>query len=98
MARIPVACLLDDGDRGRREAAWTNLVHAACSELLPAEGGIRGRFASGARDELERLVAAERACCAWAEWTVTESGDDVVLTVVAPEEPGTEVLRRLFRL
>ena len=64
---------------------------------------IDGAWHSGAlrtdpRDELERLVAGERVCCGWAEWTVSVAEDEIVLMAVASDDPGPEVLRQLFRL
>jgi hypothetical protein len=96
--RIPVACLLEASEREDRLAAWTALIRTACLELEPMADGVRGRFTPGAKGELERLVAGERMCCGWAEWTVSHAGDEVVLVAKAVNEPGPEVLRRLFHL
>lgn len=38
---------------------------------------------SGVREELEALVAAERECCAFAEWDLTHSPESVVLRIRA---------------
>jgi hypothetical protein len=38
---------------------------------------------SGVREELEALVAAERECCAFAEWDVSQAPESVVLRVRA---------------
>ena len=40
----------------------------------------------GVRDELVRLVDAERACCAFAEWTVTSVAGRPILQATA--DPG----------
>jgi hypothetical protein len=40
----------------------------------------------GLREELQALAAAERACCSFADWQVTQAEDHVVLHVAA--DPG----------
>ena len=73
-------------------------MRATCHELTPIERGIHGRFGTAAQDELERLVAGERACCGWADWSVSVEADEIVLVATASDEPGPQVLRQLFRL
>jgi len=96
LSRIPIACLLDDGARHSQLAAWTELVRNSCRALTPIERGVEVRFAPEAREEVERLVATERDCCGWAEWTVIASDDEVVLTASSAEDPGPEVLQGIF--
>jgi hypothetical protein len=98
VTKIPIACLLSTDTRDDRITAWTELIRATCHELTPIDRGIRGRFAPTSQDELERLVAGERACCGWADWTVSVEDDEIVLVATAADEPGPQVLRQLFRL
>jgi len=56
----------------------TNLLAIGDIEV---PGGIELSFRPDAEAELHLLVAAERACCAWAEWSISESGDTWLLTV-----------------
>ena len=86
------------GERENRLSAWAALIRTTCRDLTSTEHGIRARFAPIARDELERLVAGERVCCGWAEWTVSVAEDEIVLMAAASDDPGPEVLRQLFRL
>jgi hypothetical protein len=49
---------------------------------------VRYRPARGIREELEALAGAERQCCSFAEWRVTQKEDHVILQVAAdPERP-----------
>jgi hypothetical protein len=88
VAKIPVACLLPVDERENRVSAWASLMRTTCRELTPTERGIEARFAPAAQAELERLVASERVCCGWAEWSVSVAEDEVVLTATAWNEPG----------
>ncbi|MFN2486570.1 MAG: hypothetical protein ABR609_08195 [Acidimicrobiia bacterium] len=59
--------------------------------------GVRLRYRSlaGVESELTALAAAEKECCAFADWTVTADGDEVLLDVTA-EGLGIEVVQMLF--
>jgi hypothetical protein len=98
VAKIPVVCLLAPGEREDRLSAWATLVRTTCRESTPTQRGVHARFAPTAEAELEGLVAGERVCCGWAEWTVSPAENEVVLTVAASDELGPEVLQRLFCL
>jgi len=98
VAKIPVACLLADGERQDRLSAWAMLIETTSRELTPTERGVRARFASAAEPDLKRLVAGEQVCCSWAEWTVSPAVNEIVLTVTAFDELGTETLQQLFGL
>jgi hypothetical protein len=45
--------------------------------------------------ELAELVATERACCAWATWSVAAGGDAVVLEIRSQGD-GVAVLRSML--
>jgi hypothetical protein len=53
------------------------------------------RAASDVEDELDRLVAIENDCCAWAQWTVTRQYDRVVLEVCSAGD-GVAALHGMF--
>lgn len=57
--------------------------------------GIRLTFQASARKELERLTAAERDCCGFANWVVTEN-DGLLVMDVSSEGFGVEAVRSLF--
>jgi hypothetical protein len=86
--RNVIACDLDPAEVPRRRAGW----QAVRQQVEIVE---RSRFAGGFRitfrgppeavEAVESLVAAERECCAWANWQVQATDDQVVLQVTAPE-------------
>jgi len=82
----PIACSLGPGDLQRRLGEIAKL----CDESLVAqdtEGDrqlLRFRNDTGTRQRLEAIVAAEALCCPFLDLTLAESGDELVLTVVAP--------------
>jgi hypothetical protein len=74
---LPVACTLEPSAVSDRLTAWRRLAgHLQWSRL---DGGrLEAEFAAGSEPELQRLVDAERTCCAWAEWAV--AGSTLVVT------------------
>ncbi len=85
---LPVVCTLGPDDGAQRRRRW---------EALSANGRPNARIRGhvlvvryqrelGVREELEALAAAERQCCAFVTWTVSEDDDSVVLNVAA--DPG----------
>ena len=91
-----VACSLDATDQQTRLAEWAQLLgQARMREETP--DGVRYTFA--ADDELkthvETLANAERKCCSFLEFEITEPRDDLELTVKAPPD-GQEALRFIF--
>ncbi len=45
---------------------------------------VRYRRAPGVPETLRALALAERDCCGWASWSVTEGDDSCLLEVVGP--------------
>jgi hypothetical protein len=83
LVELPIACTLGVGDRAERMARWRALSPSRrpgygreTDELI-----IRYQLRSGVREELEALVAAERECCAFADWEVSLDAGDVLLRV-----------------
>ena len=76
---IPIACTLDSGAFAERLAAWKAVIGQACTGRHSLPDGFELRFLPLAREELERLVAGERECCAWADWVVEDAGEELVL-------------------
>lgn len=61
-------------------------VAAALVDGERNDSGFRVRFRAepGLSEVLRALVAAERDCCAWGRWEVTDEGDCSVLEVTGP--------------
>jgi hypothetical protein len=86
---LPVACTLGAGDGAQRMKRW---------EALSVKGRPSARRTghrlvvvyrahSGVREEVEALAAAERQCCSFAAWDVSQQGDRVILSVAT--DPGS---------
>ena len=81
---LPIACSLEAVDGAARMARWRALsgarvdVHHGRDQVVVAY-----EPRSGVLEELDALVAAERECCAFAEWDVTQGPESVVLRIRA---------------
>jgi hypothetical protein len=87
---LPVACALGPNDGAARMARWERLAQRAApsAQRLGRELEVSYAAASGVREELEALAAAEAECCAFVTWTVAQDGERVVLRVTAdPQRP-----------
>lgn len=94
MKQLPIACSLDAVDARAQLDAWKALApHERFREDIA--GGVRVVYAEEAAQDLERVAAAERACCGFLDITVEPAEEGMVLTVLAPEEILVDDVRRL---
>jgi hypothetical protein len=87
---LPVACTLGADDGAQRMQQWKALsVKGSASASRDGHQLVVAyRPAPGVREELEALAAAERECCSFVAWTVSQEVDRVVLRVTAdPSSP-----------
>lgn len=84
----PIACTLDAGASGERAQEWRELLADAQLSACNTTTGMRLTFRSDAyvRRELERLVAAEAACCPFLGLRVEQTATSLVLIVDGPPE------------
>jgi MerR family copper efflux transcriptional regulator len=84
----PIACTLDAGASGERAQEWRELLADAQLSACSTTTGMRLTLRSDAyvRRELERLVAAEAACCPFLGLHVAQTATSLVLSVDAPPE------------
>jgi hypothetical protein len=86
---LPVACTLGAGDGAQRMQRWQALSVKGrpsarrCGHQLV----VAYRAEPGVREELAALAAAERQCCSFVAWDVSQEADRVVLHVAA--DPGS---------
>jgi hypothetical protein len=81
---LPIACTLGSVDGVARMARWRALSGARLDvRHEPDQVMVVYAPRSGVHEELEALVAAERECCAFAEWDVTQGPDSVILRIRA---------------
>lgn len=73
---LPVACTLGTTDGAQRLAEWQRLSPAAGlgRQLVSGKLTLSFRDVAGVREELGRLVSAERECCAFLGWELAHSG------------------------
>ncbi len=98
---LPLACTLGPGDAVARMGRWQQLA-ASAQQSVHRDGHrvtVRYRADPAVREELHVLAQAERECCAFAEWNLTELDDHVDLVVSARSGriDDIEPLAELFR-
>ncbi len=83
----PVACSLGAGDLQARltEIAEVGAAGLIASEEEDGRHTLRFRPDPTTRRRLEEIVAAEAECCSFLDLDLAEHGDELVLTVAAPE-------------
>ena len=93
-----VACTLTSADLAAQGEGWARLAARAMSGRALTDDGLRVSFRAeaGVEDELRRLVAVEKECCAWADWAVRAGGGEVVLEVRSAAAEGVAVLHGMF--
>ena len=94
---MDIACTLSSAALASRRERWRRLIARSGVGRDETPGGLRLRFRAdpGAAAELTALAAAERECCAWAEWSV-ESGDGEIALVVRSSGAGVTALHTMF--
>ena len=91
---LPLACTLTPADVPDRMRRW-QLLHERAEpsvEVRPGRLEIRYVAAPDVLDELVELAAAERTCCGFVSWGVTEVDGRPTLQVTAPPDRPEAVL------
>lgn len=84
---LPVVCSLGAGDLEQRLSMIAEIGAQSLIEHQQ-EGDrhvLRFRSDSRTRERLEAVIAAEAECCAFLDLSLEEDGDQLVLSVAAPE-------------
>ena len=83
-----IACSLDAADMQERlvEIAAVGAASLSRRERTGDRHRLRFRPDPGTRKRLEAIVAAEAACCPFLEIEMEVRGDELLLTLAAPEE------------
>ena len=93
---VPV-CTLGAAESRDREGAWRTVISGALRSKVATASGVKLEFDSdsGVAHTIVDLIAAERACCGWATWTLTGTAASTVVEIGA-DGPGGDVLRAMF--
>lgn len=101
VVQLPIACTLGPDDGAARIQRWEALSAKGRPSARRSGHLLEVRYEPepGLREELQALAAAERQCCSFADWKVTQEQDHVVLYVRAdPARPDDiAVFADLFR-
>jgi len=78
-----IVCSLDQVGLSDRRQSWHTLSERALLDIAMTGNGLRLSFRPDHDVEVElgRLVALERDCCSFADWSVQSEGDRLVLAV-----------------
>lgn len=84
-SRLPVACTLGPEDGPARMRRWQALADRGRPSARRSAHRLEVRYEpeQGVRDELEALAVAERQCCSFLAWEVSDDGGRPVLLVTA---------------
>lgn len=89
---VPVACTLEPSELPDRLAQWRAVADGAEAHHVQPDGSVRLELGPDADlPRLATLVAAERSCCAFLDFTITVDSSGVALEVRAPGG-GSDVL------
>ena len=87
----PIACTLSADELPKRLAEMRGIGTDALRSV-DAEGAMHFRADHETRERLEAVIAAESSCCAFLSFDLRDEGDELVLSIAAPE--GGEPLAR----
>jgi arsenate reductase (thioredoxin) len=77
------SCRLDERVRSEQAERWRD-QRAYVVSSVRSENGFRVTFDPACHDRLAALVAIERVCCAWADWSLISGTAVIVLEVTGP--------------
>lgn len=86
----PIACTLGSGEMAPRLARIRQLTQAHLRSHLLEGNSLRLTYAGAAAAEVEYIVGLERKCCAFLNFNLRRSGDDVELIIIGPEQAGSD--------
>jgi hypothetical protein len=78
-----LSCTLSERDLAQQSKVW----HEQRPFILShdrSDGRFRITFDRARHDRLDALVATERGCCSWAQWSLSDDATGSVLEVTGP--------------
>ena len=91
----PIACTLQSGSYHERLAWVAQLARDGLLGMSRNDLQIELTYALSVADRVREMVSKEQECCAFLNFEVSETGEDVRLTITAPER-AREVADSLF--
>lgn len=94
-----VACSLSQADLASRQQRWLRLGERAHTGTVTTSNGLQLSFRTEPTTEnkLNELIALERDCCAFANWSLHSHGDTLALDVTAHSAEGIAAVQAMFR-
>lgn len=86
MTELPIACSLSAAAQRERRETARRLVAVSLLDARATDRGAVLRFAGAAEPALRELIAAERECCPFLTFDLSERGDELSLVVEGPAE------------
>lgn len=87
---VPIACTLDMKAMGPRLAEIGQLTREHLRSHRVDGRTLHLTYDAGAARQVARIVELERACCAFLDFDLKASTNEVGLTITAPEQEGTD--------
>lgn len=88
--RIPIACTLGPADMDPRLARIRQLTKQHLRSHRLEGSSLHLTYDGAAASDVEHIDKLERECCAFLDFELSRRGDDVELTIVGPEQPGSD--------
>lgn len=95
----PIACSLPAAALREREQMWSRLAATALRRRVATPSGVRLEFVADhvVAHQLLDLVQAERECCGWASWNLSQSAAETVIEVSA-DGPAIRAVRQMLKV
>jgi hypothetical protein len=92
---LPIACTLQPGSYRERLAWIAALARDGLREVSRGDLRLELRYAPDVTAWVREMVGKEQECCGFLRFELTETADDVRLTITAPER-ARDVVDALF--
>jgi hypothetical protein len=93
-----VACSLDRGELGAQLERWQELTARTEAGVTQTESGLQLTFRAlpGVQAELENLVALERSCCSFADWSIRRDDGRLLLDITVDGDMAIAAVQGMF--
>lgn len=88
--RTPIACTLGPAEIGPRLTRIRQLTKQHLRSHRLEGSSLHLSYDGAAASEVETIVKLERECCAFLDFELSRRGDVVELTIVGPEQSGSD--------